>query len=426
MFSIFYDFILFLLGLAALPKLLWQWVILGKYRESLSERFGFNLPYLAHQEDSPIIWIHAVSLGETRAVVSLYKLIRKALPHARIVISSTTETGHAEALRSMPEAAAHIFLPLDFYILSRRAVKKLNPSLLILVESDFWYHLLHYSKSQGAKIALVNGKVSDRSARRFAFFAFFTKRLFAPFDCLCMQNERYKERFLNMGISADRLHITGNLKLDHAALKMSPEEILAWKNKLGITEKDRVLVLGSTHEPEEEWLLSALDIVWKEIPELKVLIVPRHPERFERVAAQLKARGLTVIAYSQIQQKTGQERVVLIDAMGILHKCYELAEAAIVGGSFVAHVGGHNIFEPVECGVPAFFGPHMHSQADLTRIVLESGAGRQISLADLPKEIIDLLLNPIEAAHREKACLKLAKESRGAAQRTWNLLKHLL
>jgi 3-deoxy-D-manno-octulosonic-acid transferase len=415
-----YNLVLFLLGLCALPKILLQW---SKYRHHARDRLGFNLP--KPPAKGPVIWIHAVSFGETRAVLPLYKQLRKSYPDHSIVISSTTETGHNEAKKILPDADAHFLLPLDFSWNMRRLCKRLKPKLLILVESDFWYQLLKAVKEQRGKIALVNGKISEKSAKRFKLFRFFAKRLFGLIDCFCVQNEHYATAFKEIGVDPAKITVTGNIKLDAAFPKLSPQEKAEWKQNLGITATDRVLVIGSTHEPEEEWLFGALDRVWEQIPELKVIIVPRHPERFAHVAKHLRQRGLSVIAYSERAQKTGLERVVLIDAMGLLNTCYQLAEVAIVGGSFASHVGGHNIFEPAAVGVPVLFGPHMHDQPDLVRLILSAHAGQQLTLPELPGALLDLLNNPEKRLETSQHGLNLSEQARGATQRTYEKINNL-
>lgn len=424
MFSFFYDAALFILALAALPKMLWQCLVLGKYRKSLKSRLGFNIPDLP--KDKKVIWIHAVSMGETRAVVPFFRLARKGHPDALIVISSTTETGHAEARRSMPEAAAHFFLPLDFSWIVRKVMKKVHPDALVLCESDFWFNLISKAHFQGASVLLINGKVSERSAKRFKLFGRFSRKLFSPFEHLCVQSNRFRERFVLMGVDPKKITVTGNLKFDATPKTLTPAELQVWKEELGIKDKDRVIVIGSSHAPEEEWLLAALDTVWQKIPDLKVLLVPRHPERFAEVATQVKLRGLTIATYSNQQNKTGDERIVLIDAMGLLNTCYQVAEVAIVAGSFIESVGGHNIFEPILLGVPVLFGPHMHSQLDLEDLVLNSNAGKQVSIDQVPEVLSKLLTDPHAYGLLKQSCLKLAGEVQGSALRTYHTLESRL
>lgn len=423
MFSLFYDLTLFLFALVSLPKWLWQWFVLRKYRESLSARLGLNRPSFIPQKGQAVIWIHSVSMGETRAVVPLYHKLRAAYPQMAIVISTTTETGNAEAKRSMPDANAYFFLPLDFSWIIRGLVKRIRPSMLIMCESDFWYHLLHTTKNSGAYIALVNGKVSERSCNRFQKVPFFTRRLFSSFDILCTQSQRYCERFLSLGIPSDKICVTGNLKFDAPTAKISPLELQQLKETLNISKDDQVLVLGSTHAPEEEWLLSAMMRVWEKIPTLKVLLVPRHPERFEEVARLIQSKVLSYQRYSK--QGSQPSRLILIDAMGLLNKCYQIATLAIVGGSFVPHVGGHNIFEPVLFGVPVFFGPHLHSQTDLKELVLNAKAGRELKIEDLPEAILEILQNPTQLAQYSKHSLDLVESVQGSAERTFTCLPFL-
>ncbi len=422
MLKLFYNAALLVYAILMLPKWLWQWSVQGKYRTSLSARLGFKLPKIALKPHQKLFWIHAVSMGETRASIPLFRQIRSHYPDAAIVISSTTETGHMEARRSMPEAAAHFFLPLDFSWSVSLILKHLPLTALILVESDFWYNLLYLAKQSGARIFLVNGKISERSARRFQKIPFFTRRLFANFDQMCVQSERYQQRFLELGIPPEKLHVTGNLKFDTTPKKLGSVALQHFKDELGIQPTDRLAVIGSTHEPEEHWLLSALDQVWQKIPELKVLIVPRHPERFDSVATQLKQRGIATLRYSQRAQKKGDERIVLIDTMGLLNSCYQLAEVAIVAGSFVSHVGGHNIFEPVLYHVPVLFGPHMHTQLDLVDLVLQGQAGRQVTLEQLPNAVLELLNNPLKHKQAVQAAVTLSHAVQGSAMRTFQHL----
>lgn len=402
MFSLAYNFCLILFALFSLPK-----IFRGKYKNSWKERLGISLPEFSPKKGQKVIWIHSISMGETRAIIPLFRQIRETYPDAAVVISTTTETGQAEAKRSMPDAHAHFYLPLDFSWTIRRLLDQIKPTTLILCESDFWYHLLTLAKKRGVHIALVNGKVSERSCGRFQKLPFFTRRLFAPFHCLCVQSERHLNRFLSLGIPKKKLFITGNLKFD-APVKKLPD---------AKRDHDPVLVIGSTHAPEEELLLTALDTVWKKIPQLKVFLVPRHPERFDAVASLIQSRNIPFRRYSE--NKSGDERLILIDAMGLLNQCYQSADLAIVGGSYTPHVGGHNIFEPVLLGVPVLFGPHMHSQSDIEELVLSAEAGKKVEINDIPSTLIDFLTNSALHKTYADACISLSESVQGSTQRTF-------
>ncbi len=406
MFSLFYNLTLLLLAFFLLPKLLWQRLRLGKYRNTWKARLGFSLPDFTPQ--GPVIWIHSVSMGETRAIVPLFHQIRSSYPHTQIVISTTTETGQAEAKKSMPEAACHFLLPFDFSWCMRRLVTKIQPTRLILSEGDLWYHLLFFAKAQGASIALVNGKISERSCRGFSLIPWFSSRLLSLIGLFCLQSQRHFERFASLHVPKEKLHITGNLKLD------TPLSQPLSQNR----PSPPVLVIGSTHAPEEELLIPLLKALSEKLPSLTVFLVPRHPERFNAVAELLDEAQ---IPYSRFSTQI-PARLILVDKMGILNDLYPIATLALVGGSYTPDVGGHNIFEPVQFGVPVLFGPHMHAQLDLKELILSAKAGLQVAPDVLLETLLSLLSNPTKRQPYIQACLALAQEARGATQKTFTCL----
>jgi len=302
----------------------------------------------------------------------------------------------------------------------KKTVKQLRPDFLILGEGDFWYRLLKETKKRGGKCILVNGKISERSTHRFMKFSFFSRSLFSLLDTLCVQSFRFAERFISLGIARHKISITGNLKLDASPPLLTLEQKDEWKKELHIESRDRVIVIGSTHPKEEELLLTQLAPLWETIPNLKIIIAPRHPERFSTVVSELSA--FPVMAYSERSNKK-EAKVIIIDAMGLLQTLYQLADVAIVAGSFIKGVGGHNIFEPIQFGVPTLFGPHMESQLDLVNLVLDSHAGIQTSPENLLKSILVLLQNPEKHAEISSAASQIAHEARGATQRTLQVLE---
>lgn len=403
-----------LYALALLPK-----IFSRKYRASFLQRLG-KLPPFA--PDDHVIWIHAVSMGEVSAAEPLFSLLRKSHPNSQIICSTITDTGQAQAKKLLPGAALYFFLPLDFSWIMRRLVRRLRPQLFILVEGDVWYNQLFYLKQQRVKLAVVSAKLSDRSFQRWKLFPQLAKEVFSLFDILCVQNASFAEKFARLGVPVSKIHVTGNLKWDSRIHKLSAEKMLEWKRALRITSQDRIVVIGSIHPGEEEILLRAIQPLWEQIPHLKILLVPRHPERF----AHLKGSGDTPMgAYTKRSDLTGSERIVLIDAMGLLPACYQVAEIAIVGGSFVPGVGGHNIFEPIALGVPTIFGPYMDKQRELQDSVLRSGAGKQESESTLAKAILPLL-DPQQRIPYQQACHRLTEQMQGSAQRTGKLCLELL
>jgi 3-deoxy-D-manno-octulosonic-acid transferase len=246
-----YDVTLLIFALFALPKFFYLWLVRKKYRTSLAERLGIGFPAIS--DGGPLIWIHAVSVGETRAIAPLAKLIKNRLPNARILISSVTETGHAEAKRSLPFAEAHVYMPLDFRWVIAPLVRKVKPTLVLLSESDFWLNFLTAVKEEGGATFLVNGKLSAKSMRRFAALPWFSRSLFNLIDVFCVQNTHYAERFAKVGVPSAKIYTTGNLKFDDHLPKMAPDELQKWRERLGVAPEDLVLVIGSSHAPEEQF-----------------------------------------------------------------------------------------------------------------------------------------------------------------------------
>jgi 3-deoxy-D-manno-octulosonic-acid transferase len=420
--ALLYEFALWLLGLAALPRLLYQNIVQKKYRLSLSQKFG--LGWRGIERKKKLIWIHAVSVGETKAIAALAKRLKNS--DTTLLVTSVTETGHAEAKRSLPFADHHLFLPLDFSWIIKRIVRNLRPDLVLISETDFWYNFLKTAKQSGAVIAVVNAKISERSLRRFSQFSFFSKPLFALIDLFCVQNTLYKERFQALGILTEKLVVTGNLKFDETYVYLQESEKEALRNKFNLDPQDRVLVVASTHDPEEKILIKALKELWKKDANLKVILAPRHPERFSSVANLIENEGIPFVRYSQLPDPAKKAQMVLLDAMGLVRQCFQIADLAMVGGSFTSKVGGHNILEPCMYGVPVLFGPYMHTQLELRDLVCNYEAGFQLEKEDLAQKIDELSSNPALKEKCVEASKKLIIDCQGSVKRTEEALQNVL
>ncbi len=382
------------------PKLLIDRVFRGKRHPGLLQRLGFGIP----KADRPVIWIHAVSVGEVKAAQPLFRELRQKEPNSFFLITTTSATGQAEAKRSLAEADAFAYLPVDLTWVVNRWVKQLNPRHFILVESDFWYNLLAALKKNGTHIALVSGKMSERSARRFKQFSFFARKLFSHFDQLCLQNETHLQRYAPLVADPAKLHLTGNLKLD-----IKPQAI---EGRLDLPQP--VITISCTHATEEEWLLDAL-----QGGEWFIILAPRHPERFESVAELLARKNIPFSRWSSPQKNT---KVLLVDAMGQLPICYAHSRLAILGGSFVTHIGGHNVLEPCLYGTPVIFGPHMQGQAEFAQRAIESGAGLQVPLSNIRSTVVEFLNNPKKEESMRKSARELIQSGRGSTIRTLSVL----
>lgn len=423
--KILYEFLIFLLFLLWIPKFLYNKIFYSKY-QALFKRLGFGFPEIQKKEKRFTIWIHAVSLGETKAIISLAKKIKLQFPESILIISNTTETGHEEAKRALSFADYRVFFPLDFLFVMSPLLGKVKPDLVIVTENDFWWNFLRLSKLNGASICVVNGKLSERSEKRFNKFKFFSDKIFSEIDLFCVQNLEYKERFKQLDIDDKKIVITGNMKLEAEGSKLSIEERDKLKNQLGILPHQEVLVLGSTHFPEEELFLDSLVKIWVKFPSLKVLLAPRHPERFEEVALLLETREILFSRMSENHEFKKEALVVLVDVMGRLKECYQLATIAVVAGSYTEKIGGHNIMEPCEYGVPVIFGPYMYSQKELERHVLQAAAGLQVSRENLTEEIFKLLSDTRMCQQMGVNGEKLFSSMHGSSQCTMDAINLLL
>lgn len=414
MFRLAYDSLLHIYALIQLPRALLDRRKSDPARVRFKQRLGCGLPKL---EGRGGIWLHAVSMGEVRAAAPVIKRLLQKRPE-RLIVSTVTETGYAEARRILPEADAHIYLPVDFSYLIRPIVRRYAPALVVVTETDYWFNFLDEARKIGAKSVVINGKISERSARNHHRFSYLSQRLLGGIDLFCLQDEIYRDRFERIGVRADRLYVAGNVKLDQKIQPMSDHELEEFKGRLKVPVGPPILVAGSSHDPEEELLLDAMTAVWRSIPEARLLLVPRHPERFDEVVALVKRRHLRVGRYSKAELLQGDERVIVIDAMGVLLSCYQLADLALVCGSWTERVGGHNILEPLHVGTPVLFGPYMHSQPTLQRLVTEFGAGVQVTAGGLADAILTLLHRPESRARLSEGGRALLERVGGSVERT--------
>lgn len=420
-----YNFLLLLLGIILSPFICYNRVVKGKYSGNLAKRFGIGFPFI-EKNGRPVIWVHAVSVGETKAIAPLIRRLKKKFEDPLVIISSITETGHTEAKRTLACADYHVYLPLDFSWIIRPIVKQVSPDIVVISETDFWWNFLSAAKESGATTALVNGKLSKTSAKRFQWTSFFSKKLFSQIDLICAQSEHHVPRFIKVGVPREKVKVTGNLKLDDDYPDIDREELIEWKAKLGIAKEDKVIVVGSTHAPEEELFLKEFQKLWHKYPDVKMVLVPRHPERFEQVALLLKDQNIPFTRLSCVKGVEGTEKVVLIDAMGLLRKCYQFADVAVVAGSFVSGIGGHNVVEPCWYGAPTIFGPHMESQPELVRLIKKFHAGLQIPLTDFLPVAEELLYhNPDKREKIGESGLLLVANSKGATKKTCDFLTEI-
>ncbi len=363
-------------------------------------------------------------MGEVLAAKTLIDLMKKELRNDKasfsFVISTTTETGQERAKTLFPEALGVFYWPFDFRFSVKRVFKKIKPDLLILTEGDFWYGALWEAKKRNVPVCVINGKISEKSCDRFSIFKKFSKKLFGLINLFCVQSPLFAARFEKMGVPSHKIISTGNIKADIEPRRLTLGELDQLRSRLGISSSDFVVVAGSTHSPEEELIVNSLP------EDSKLILVPRHPERFSSVYSLLAQKGIPTIRLSQISDASSlkHHRVLLVDTMGMLITCYQIADVAIVAGSFVEKVGGHNIVEPAQYGIPTIVGPYMFSQSALFESAMDMDAVLQVATSSELREVLTHLKNDsVYRAQAGKRAFEFVESMRGATQRTLNSLK---
>jgi 3-deoxy-D-manno-octulosonic-acid transferase len=408
-----YNFLLVIFIIASLPKMIWHQCRHHKRLPSLKDRLGMDPPAATPTAEKRI-WIHAVSLGEIKAARPLFEELIQIDPLPQMLITTSTATGYDQAVRFFENRAEVRYFPLDFTWIMRRWIHSFRPTQLIFVEGDLWPNLLSVARRMHVKTALVSGKISEKSARRFRFFRFAARHIFGSLDLLCVQNEEYRDRLAPLVNNPVR--ISGNLKLDIQSEHVNSGEV---RRRFSLSDNQLAITISSTHAPEEKDLLAILLPLWERIPELVVFLAPRHPERFDAVAFDLCQMKESFCRWNQLRIR---ESIVLVDAMGQLPLCYSVSSIAIVAGSFASRKGGHNILEPCLYGCPVLFGPYMHAQKELVKAVLEAGAGRQVGV----KQIASTVLECFDSLPDLRAnALRLIERNRGSTDRTIQILKEM-
>lgn len=370
-----YSCALFLALALGLPYWLLRMAFGGKYREGLSERLGRVPARLRTQEDGDgrkTVWIHAVSVGEVLAAGSLIRELHARTTAIRVVLSTTTRTGQKLARERVGQDCAFYF-PLDFAWIVRRYLAALRPALLVLVETEFWPNVLSQCGRAGIPVLVVNGRVSDRSFHRYLRLRRLWRPLFKNLALVLAQSEEDADRLKAIGMPPERVEFGGNLKFDVRAPESAAVTAALRAN---LPKGARVLVCGSTMEGEDEILIDAFRELVKTNPKLVMILAPRHPDRFDRVAELLRARSQRSVRRSRWMARPGKFKagtVVLLDSIGELASVYSLASVAFVGGSLVP-AGGHNPLEPAQFGVPIVMGPHYENFRAIVSRLLEAEA----------------------------------------------------
>jgi 3-deoxy-D-manno-octulosonic-acid transferase len=409
--------------LVSLPYWLLQALRHGKYRAGLDERLGRIPTRLVTGAARPAIWIHAVSVGEVLAISGLAEELAKRFPQHRIVISTTTDTGQKLA-QSRFGGENVFYFPLDFGFAIRPYLRLLRPELIVIAETEFWPNFLRLAHASGARIAVVNARISDRSRPGYRRFRWLLAGVLRQVDLFLTQTAEDARRLEEIGANAEKVQVTGNLKFDVPA-PPTAAVVASLRAALQRGDTSPVIVCGSTVDGEEPLLLQAFRNVLASYPRAALILAPRHPERFGEVAELLDTLGIRFWRRSLWSGDPITSGVLLIDTIGELAALYALADVAFVGGSLVPR-GGHNIIEPALHGVPIVVGNHTENFRDIVGLFQSRNAVRVVGPAELPLVLMELISNPAEREELGRRGAETLRAQMGATQKTVQALEKLL
>ncbi|GAB3284177.1 3-deoxy-D-manno-octulosonic acid transferase [Parahaliea aestuarii] len=417
-----YSLLFYCLMPFVLLRMLWRSRLAPAYRRRWAERLGF---FTAPADVRPLIWVHAVSVGETLAAAPVIEALLQRYPGHQLAVTTTTPTGSERVMALFGERVFHVYAPWDLPGAVRRFVRRLQPQLLLIMETELWPNMLHYSAAAGCRVVLANARLSARSAKGYARLGGLTRKMLGQLDCVACQARADGERFVELGLPRERLHLTGSIKFDLELGESLRREAAKLRGDLACEQRP-VLVAASTHPGEDEQILDAFSALREQYPALLLVLVPRHPERFDSVAALCEARGWRVLRRSAGRAPAPADDILLGDTMGELLLLLSAARVAIIGGSLIEH-GGHNVLEAAAWGAPVVTGPWMFNFEEISRLlVAEGGMIRLEQPQQLAATLLQLLDDEPRCQRMGAAGLKVVSENGGARERLLHLVAEQL
>jgi len=423
-----YNTLLTLILILSSPYFLLRGLFQKNFRSQLIQRMGF---FQSLNFKRPV-WVHAASVGEVFCSVPLLKRIKKEFPHREIVLTTMTSTGNETAKTHLPEADRVLFFPMDHPLPLRRVIRRIQPSLLLIAETELWPNLLRSCGRRGIPIVLFNGRISEKSFRGYLFFKFLFKKCLNYVSLSLMQTEEDRTRIIEIGAASDQTKVVGNLKFDQTFPSFNQEALSNLAKSIGLQGREKILIAGSTHSGEEEILLGLFKELRKVDPYLVFILAPRHLQRLEEVEGILTKESIPWVRRTSIAVDQGHpERkelpaVILLDTMGELMSLYSIGTLVFVGGSLVP-VGGHNPLEPLFFKKCVFFGPYMFHFSEISRRMIEAGGAIQVKdREDLTFTMIRLLRD--ERARREigEKGYQFLQKHQGATERMFQEIRNFL
>lgn len=421
-----YNVLATIIVIIALPFFLVRMVITDQLCGRFREMCGF-LPddVLQRVHNKNCIWAHAASVGEIVATSSIIKETAKLLPNQTFLVSVVTPTGYEMAKRIIPEAAGVIYFPLDLPWLVEKVIRLVRPRIFMMVETELWPNFLKVARKYDVRTLMVNGRISDKSSKRYHYLMSILSDMLNNVDIFCMQSEQDAQYIIGLGANPNRVVITGNTKYDQTYTGVSPEEQIEIRGLLGLHTANPIIVAGSTHKGEEEMLLAAYEAVQRRYSQAAMVIAPRHVDRAEEIEDLCRKAGVAVRKRTEQRVTVETAQVVILDTIGELGKIYSIADLVFVGGSLVAK-GGHNILEPAAHGKPVLVGPHMFNFKEIYALLSKRGICRTVNNpAELGTYMLELLDNSELRLHMRQEALQIIEENKGASAKSAQYVREL-
>jgi len=424
-----YDLVLLTSALFLIPYYLFLGMRRGKVRRGIRERLGFfTAAQSAVTVGKKILWVHAVSVGETRAAIPLLKALKAVYPDYALVLSNVTETGR-EIAGGLAEIDLCLFFPFDLSWVVKRVLRRIRPSAIIIVETEIWPNFIRQARLAGVPVVLVNGRISDRSFPRYRTARKFMQPILAQISAFCMQTELDAQRVVAIGATEERVVVTGNLKFDMQGTTPDADQCRQLRRNFHLPMDVPIWVAGSTHAGEEEMIAASYREIVASGTSLMLIMVPRHPERCRGVYEMLRGLKLVVSLRSTLptsEHLLAAGEVLLVDTLGEMLTFYALADLVFVGGSLVP-VGGHNVLEAALLEKPVIFGPHMHNFKEIAKLLQEVGGGVMVDDQGALTALVGRLLADQErCAIMGQAGVALLKRHAGATAKTLSVIGRLV
>ena len=420
MFRFFYELIVIVLTPLILVRLFLRGYKAPAYRKRIKERFGFYRFPEHFKPEITTIWVHAVSVGEVFAAQPLIRELEKLYPHYQIFITTMTPTGSDQVRRLFGEQVFHSYLPYDSSLMLSRFICRMDPKLLIIMETELWPNLITVTGGMGVKILLANARLSEKSASGYSKFRSVTKRILEQIDIIGAQSEYDSERLIKLGVKPEKIVVTGNLKY-HVNISIEDKSNRSLFNILKATARP-IVIAASTREGEEEKLLVTINAVLRKFSKVLFIVVPRHPERFDKVFSSLNKARVICARRSSIANLDDDVQVLIGDSLGEMSSYYAVSNIAFVGGSLV-NTGCHNVLEPAAMSLPILVGPSQYNFAQICERLEK--AGGLLTVRD-ESELAEKIINLLENKSKRMKMGSIAKEEILANQEALPILVKMI